>query len=75
MKLSLSQKVLLLVSYGFIPLGLVCVWAGRWWGQHTGGFLGIDILLYLLAIALPGIGWLNAKKIWNKQRKDINPDA
>ena len=56
MKLTLSRKVLLFASYGFIPLGLICVWVGRWWRQHAGGFLGIDILLYLLAIALPVIG-------------------
>ena len=74
-KLSLSRKVLLVVSYGFIPFGLVCVWAGIWWRQHAGGFLGIDILLYLLAVALPVIGWLNAKRISNEQRKDTNPDT
>ena len=74
-KPSRSQKLLLVVSYGFIPFGLVCVGAGRWWGQHAGGLLCIDILLYFLAIVLPVIGWLNAKRILNEQPKDNNSDG
>lgn len=74
MKLSPSNIFLLVVSYGFMPLGLVCVWAGRWWSQNAGGLLCIDLILYFLALVLPVIGWLNAKRILNEQRKDRNPD-
>ena len=70
MKLSPSKKVLLVTSFGFIPLRLACLWAGSWWVQHVGGFLRLHVLLYFLAVVLPLVGVLNARNILRGQRKD-----
>ena len=70
MKLSLANKVLLVISYGFIPLGLVCLWGAFWWTNAGGGFLGLNLILFLLAVVFPAIGYLNVRRILEEKRKD-----
>lgn len=60
---SISTKFLLFVSYSLIPLGGVALWAGIFWRYWAGGFLGLHIIFYILAAALPLIGWQNVKRI------------
>ena len=60
---SISPKVLLFVSYSLIPLGVVALWAGVFLRYWAGGFLGLHFVFYLLAAALPLIGWQNIKRI------------
>jgi len=67
-----STKILLFVSYSLIPLGGVALWAAIFWRYWAGGFLGLHLVFYLLAAALPLIGWQNVKRI-KKQIIDINP--
>ncbi len=59
----ISTKVLLFVSYSLIPLGGVALWAAIFWRYWAGGFLGLHLVFYLLAAALPLIGWQNVKQI------------
>jgi hypothetical protein len=68
----ISTKVLLFVSYSLIPLGGAALWAAIFWRYWAGGFLGLHLVFYLLASALPLIGWQNVKRI-KKQIIDINP--
>ena len=58
-----STKVLLFVSYSLIPLGGLALWAGIFWRYWAGGFLELHIIFYILAAALPLIGWQNIKRI------------
>ncbi len=60
---SISTKFLLFVSYSLILLGGVALWAGIFWRYWAGGFLGLHIIFYILAAALPLIGWQNIKRI------------
>ena len=60
---SISIKVLLFVSFSLIPLGGVALWAAIFWRYWAGGFLELHIIFYILAAALPLIGWQNIKRI------------
>jgi hypothetical protein len=60
---SISTKFLLFVSYSLIPLGGVSLWAAIFWRYWAGGFLGLHLVFYLLAAALPLIGWQNVNRI------------
>jgi hypothetical protein len=51
------------MSYSLIPLGGVALWAGIFWRYWAGGFLGLHIIFYILAAALPLIGCQNIKRI------------
>lgn len=68
---SISTKVLLFASYSFIPLGGVALWAAVYWRYWVGGFLGLHLVFYILAAALPLIGWQNVKRI-KKTSTDSN---
>ena len=59
---SIFTKVLLFVSYSLIPLGGVALWAEVFLRYWAGGFLGLHIIFYILAAALPLIGWQNIKR-------------
>jgi hypothetical protein len=70
---SISKKILLFASYSFIPLGGVALWAGIFWRYWAGGFLGLHLIFYILAAALPLIGWQNIKQIKKQSpNKDIS---
>ena len=61
-----NENILLFVSYSFIPLGGVALWAGIFWLYWARGLLGLHLIFYILAAALPLIGWQNVKRIKNQ---------
>lgn len=54
---SISTKALLFAYYSFIPVGGVALWVGMFWRYWAVGFLGLHLIFYILAAALPLIGW------------------
>jgi len=60
---SIFTNVLIFVSYSLILLGGVALWAGIFWRYWAGGFLELHIIFYILAAALPLIGWQNINRI------------
>jgi hypothetical protein len=67
-------KFLIFVSYSLIPLGGVALWAAIFWRYWAGGFLGLHLIFYLLAAALPLIGWQNVKRIKKQIRTIDSPN-
>ena len=68
---SISTKALLFASYSFIPLGGIALWAAVYWRYWAGGFLGLHLIFYILAAALPLIGWQNLKRIKKQKLSTI----
>jgi hypothetical protein len=53
MPFSTSKKILLIVSLGFGPVGLVLVWAGYWWHRNAGDFFGLSYVQYVYFHCVP----------------------